>query len=341
MVEHRELQPAGDSGAAVAAAVVSGLSFPSCDSTHHDSPVGSALEPVLLEACAGRLSGLSWFRTSWQRGGAATAYALWHDDAGLPRPAVVKLPVPPVELFWLRHLQAAGDVAPRLFVSDQSLGPYDLAWVLMERLEHGPLSLHWNGLEFDLAVQALGRFYVASRSVPLPAPGPEKDWKRVCEQARRHIAEDHDIAHEQRWKNALKAAQKKLGFWLSIWNARSRTDWCHGDFQLANAMTRQPAPAGPALLIDYALVHPGHWIEDAVYLEHLFWARRARLGGRKLVSMIAHERHRLGLPVEPDWPLLAAVKRGLLAMSTPAMLQADGDPHHVQAALEVLEIEVK
>lgn len=59
-----------------------------------------------------------------------------------------------------------------------------------------------------------------------------------------------------------------------------------------------------------------------------------------MVSQWAHERKKWGLHVDVDWPVLAATKRALLAMSTPAMLQADGDPHHVEAALQILEIEV-
>jgi len=95
------------------------------------------------------------------------------------------------------------------------------------------------------------------------------------------------------------------------------------------------------VLIDFAEVHAGNWIEDATYFEHLFWARRQKLGGRKLCSQIAHERKKRGLPVDPDWPRLASIRRALLAMSTPALLQYDGDPHHVHAALEVLETEVR
>src|SRR5690606_39370794 len=30
---------------------------------------GSALEPVLRQACGDRLSAINWFRTDWQRGG--------------------------------------------------------------------------------------------------------------------------------------------------------------------------------------------------------------------------------------------------------------------------------
>ena len=45
--------------------------------------------------------------------------------------------------------------------------------------------------------------------------------------------------------------------------------------------------------------------------------------------------------MDEDWPKLAQIYRGLLALCTPAILRFVGDPHHVQAALEVLEAEVR
>ncbi|MEX0777088.1 MAG: phosphotransferase [Phycisphaeraceae bacterium] len=307
-----------------------------------ESPFGAALEPVLAGACDGRLSAITWFRTTWQRGGAATGYATFRDDHGIDQPVVVKLPVPPIERFWLLHLTRYSDIVPRVYAQGETLNGYDLAWVVMERLPHGPLGSAWNGAEFDLLTQAAARFHAAAAEVPITgqAPHPERDWKAILDTARRNITRDHDVRNEQRWKNALKTAHKKLRDWMKIWNDRPRDQWCHGDLHLGNAMTRVPAPDGPALLLDFAQVHAGFWVEDAVYFEHLYWARRQKLRGRRLCSMIAHERKALGLHAEPDWPRLASVKRALLAMSTPAMLQADGDPHHVDAALEVLEIEL-
>src|SRR5690606_21050581 len=113
--------------------------------------------------------------------------------------------------------------------------------------------------------------------------------------------------------------------------------WCHGDLHLANAMTRDAPPNGPAVLFDFAKARVGHWVQDAIYFEHLFWARPQRLKGRKLAKHIAHERKRLGLPVDPDWARLAEVYRSLLAMATPAVLDHDGDPVHLQACLSILE----
>lgn len=297
------------------------------------------LERVLRETCAGRLSEVNWFRTDWQRGGALTGYATYLDDDAQPRPVVVKLPVPPGERQWLVHLQAFQDVVPRVYAHGSAVGAYDFAWLVMERLNHGPLGASWSGHEFDLLIEAAGRFYAAAEGVKIDQPALAKDWEMIFKRSRDNIHR-HNLAHEQRWANAFKKAHRKMKEWLAVWDARPTDHWCHGDLHLANAMSRRPAPEGPALLFDFAQAHPGHWIEDAVYLEHLFWSRRHRLQGRRLCSQLAHERKRLGLRVEPDWPRLASIRRALVALTVPATLDTDGDPHFIESALQVLEIEV-
>jgi hypothetical protein len=320
------------------------------DSDHGDpaaagqhGPFGALLEPVIRRACQDRLSHVNWFRTDWQRGGAATGYATFTDDDGQAREVVVKLPVPPRERQWLVQLQprdaAQAEVAPRLLAHGESLNGYDMAWVVMERLPHGPLGLSWGGAEFDLLVEAAGRFYQATRELPLKGEPDHKDWDAIYDQARKHV-QQRDITHPQRWREALKKAHRKLKEWVHIWRQRPCADWCHGDLHLGNALTRVPAPDGPALLIDFANTRPGCWVEDAIYFEHLFWARKDRLNGRKLAKQLAHIRKERGLPVASDWAHYAQAKRALLAMSTPAQLRHDGDPAHVQAALEVLETQV-
>jgi len=320
-------------------------SSPSIDSPATDpQPLfGSALEPALREACDQRLSGVSWFRTDWQRGGALTGYARYTPQNGqtasLEVDVVVKLPVPPRERRWLIHLQAYDHVAPRLFAHGETLGEYDMAWVVMERMAYGPLGANWKGKEFDLLVEAAGRFYLAASEMPLQGQPQQLDWEKLFHRSRK-IVREHNLPHEQRWNRALKQAQRKLKDWITRWKNRPVDHWCHGDLHLGNAMTRTAPDTGPAVLLDYAETRPGCWVEDAVYFEHLFWARRQRLGDRKLCKMIARQRKQLGLPVDSDWAWLAAVKRALLAMSTPARLAFDGDPHHVEAALKVLEASV-
>lgn len=307
------------------------------DDSRTSSSFGHALEPVLRRACQERLGEVTWFRVDWQRGGALTGYAKYQaDDRAEPYAVVVKLPVPPCERHWLVALQNHRDVVPRVFAHGEAVNGYDLAWVVMERLNHGPLGHAWGGGEFDLLTESVGRFYAAANTHPRIGEPLQKDWQAIYDLSRKHV-QHFSLAEPQRWNKALKRAHRKLKHWVAQWEQRPCADWCHGDLHLGNAMTRDPAPAGPALLFDFAKTRVGHWVEDAVYFEHLFWARRDRLDGRKLCSMIAHERRKHGVSVHDDWTKYADLKRALLAMSTPAMLQHDGDPRHVHAALEVLE----
>ncbi len=305
---------------------------------HYDGPFGAALQPVLVDACDGELTDISWFRTDWQRGGAATAYAkLKSGEAQVE--VVVKMPIPPGELAWLNRLQHVEDVAPKVYASGATLGGYDIAWVVMEKLPHGPIGSAWGGAAFDLTVDAIGRFYAAASEVPNDGAVKPKDYDDFLKRARENVKR-HSLPEEQRWHAALKRAHKKLPKWLDIWKDRATNHWLHGDLHLANAMTRVPAPDGPALLFDYAETRCGHWVTDAVYLEHQYWGRKERLEGRKICSMIAKARKKHGLSVEADWPQLAEVKRALLAMCTPVAIHRVADANHVHAALEMLEIAV-
>jgi aminoglycoside phosphotransferase (APT) family kinase protein len=296
---------------------------------------GTLLEPALRAACEERLSAVTWFRADWQRGGALTGYATYRDEQG-EHAAVVKLPVPPCERHWLVQLQGTEDVVPRVYAHGESVGGYDLAWVVMERLAHGPLGSAWEGGEFDLLAEAAGRFYAVASRFPLAGEPIRRDWEHIFHLSRESV-HAQSLAEAQRWNTALKKAHRRMRRWVAAWEDREIEDWCHGDLHLGNAMTREAAPSGPAVLLDFAQTRPDHWVSDAVYFEHLYWARPARLGGRKLCKLIAQQRKKLGLKVDEQWAGLAEVKRALLAMSTPAMLKHDGDPQHVHAALGVLE----
>lgn len=302
-------------------------------------PFGSPLEPALVRACRGQLSSVCWFRTDWQHGGALTGYATYQDERGGDHPVVVKLPVVPHERQWLIRLQRYSDVVPRVYAQGESLNGYDMAWVIMERLPHGPLGPSWNGHEFDLLVDAVGRFYNAARDFPVTGPALEEDWELILQRAREQTSRlGH--AREKRWNKALKQARRKLKDWVEAWRERPVDQWCHGDLHLANAMTRHPAPNGPALLLDFALTHPGNWVEDAVYLEFQYWAHRDQLGGRKICQLIARQRRALGLPVDSQWSRWASIRRAMLAIRTLTIGRHRNDPSHVQAALSLLEAQV-
>ena len=301
-----------------------------------DGPFGKMLEPVLRTVCEDRLSEISWFRTDWQRGGAATGFATYKDDDGEDKPVVVKMPVPPCELQWMRLLQNAEQVVPTLYASGEMLGGYDMAWLVMERLPHGPLSSTWQGDEFKLLIEAIGRFYQAAQDIPINTRHVHRDWGAIHDHARKSVRAQ-GLAEAQRWSKAMKKAHKKYKDWVAIWDDRPMTHWCHGDLHLANAMTRNEPPNGPAVLFDLAKVCVSHWVQDGVYMEHLYWGRPGQLHGHKLCKELAHHRKQIGLPVDDDWSRLAEAKRALLAMSVPAVLDVDGNAHYVHGALEVLE----
>lgn len=298
-------------------------------------PFGAALAPVLVEVCKGNLDKVRWFRTDWQRGGALTGYCEWTDDAGIVRPAVVKMPVSPTERRWLVQL-SSDEVTPRVYAHGQQLGAYDLCWVVMERLPFGPIGTKWAREGFEIFADAAANFYVSAAVVPTTGPAKIRNWEQMLEKARRHCT-PRMLPDSQRWKQALKQANRMLPKWLSDWRNRDMGYWCHGDLHLANAMTRRKPPHGPAVLFDLANVHVGHWVEDAVYLEHLYWSRQETLQGKKPVKLIAHYMHDYGLSPGKDWPTLANIQRALYAMTAPAFLDAEGGRPHAAAALEVLE----
>lgn len=298
------------------------------------APFGAALAPVLLELCGGKLAELNWFRTDWQRGGALTGYATWTDDQG-SHDVVVKFPVPPKERRWLVQL-SSDDVTPRIFAHGSELGGYDLAWVVMERLPHGPLGKPWGVQAYDLIAEAAANFYARARLIPMGDPPPPRDWTGLLKRSKASISKD-TIENSQRWRKALKAAGKKLPGWLDTWHGRDTGFWCHGDLHPGNAMSRVSAPHGPAVLFDLACVHPGHWVEDAVYLEHLYWAAPKSLHGAKPVKLIAQHLRDYGLAPGGNWPDLANIYRALLSMTAPAQRHAMLGSAHTAAALNVLE----
>ena len=300
---------------------------------------GEHLEPALRRACGGLLGDVRWFRTDWQRGGALTGYSNYQDADGLDQPVVVKLPVSPVERLWLKRLGMAGDVAPHVYAEGLSLNGYDMAWVVMERLAHGPLGPSWGGREFDLVIEAACRFYEAAAPYPGEAAPRDPDWGALLDEVRRQVGRNGD-ADAARWNRLLKQVQRRLSAWAARWAQRPRDAWCHGDLHLGNAMSRVAPPEGPAVLFDFALTHRGHWLEDAVYFEQLYWGRRQGTHDRNLCRRLARERKRVGLPLEPDWADLARVRRCLVAIGVPAARGAMGAAPRLDAARAILEREV-
>ena len=305
--------------------------------------LGAALEPVLRDSCEGRLSDVAWFRADWQRGGAATGYATWTVEPGDEREVVVKLPVGPIEHRFTVGLAQTDAPTPRVVAHGQELGGYDLAWVVMERLPGDPLAAALHKEVFADLADACAAFQRHAGEL-WPITGDERrradpDWAALLETART-AAKDSQIPHHARWNDAIKHTQKALPRMLAAWTARPVTTWRHGDLHAGNAMRRpdgSPWGAPGCVLLDFAEVQPGHWVEDAVYLERMHWGRKDALDGVKPVSLLAKARRNAGMETDGDYGALANIRRVLTAASIPAFLDREGTPAHLNAALETLE----
>jgi hypothetical protein len=301
--------------------------------------LAASLAPLLIQACDNRLRDIIWFRTDWQRGGAATGKALFDDpSAGSPQPVIIKLPVVERELAWTRRLQspAGHAVAPRLFASGETLAGYDLAWIVIERFPHGPLGTHWHDDHVGRMAEAAASFYAAAAAFEVDRPPRVEEWSRLVREAEQNT-KLNSLADEKRWLAAIKSLARKLPAIEAEWSARPTAEWLHGDLHLANAMSRESLEAGPVCLIDYAEVHCGHWIEDAIYLERQLWARPQRLQHIKPVKAIAAARRARSLAVDEGYPRLATIRRALLAGTCPAFMKSEGSPAYLSACLERLE----
>ncbi len=308
---------------------------------HHDPTLATNLLPVLREACTGHLGEVSWFRADWQRGGASTGRAVWTADGGPPRDVVVKFPVVPSELYWTRRLQSPDgsppSVVPHLFASGTSLGHYDLAWIIIERLPFGPLGLRWHKDHISRTAEAIARFHAETDPLPVERERARReDWGPLLDRARASVRDNH-IASRARWVESIKRVQRLHEELVERWRNRDTTHWIHGDLHLANAMSRASSQSGDVVLIDLAEVRPGHWTEDAVYLERQLWGRPDRLDMTKPVRAVARARRKLGLKAEEAGHALADIRRILMAATAPAFLKTEGHPRHLAGAIGQLE----
>jgi hypothetical protein len=314
-----------------------------------------ALEPALIQACDGRLSKIEWFRSTWQSGGAATGKASFELTEGGHLDVVVKLPVGPAEYLWTTgmegldapegpHCELQSGCTPRVFAAGTELGGYDLAWLVVERLSGNPLSHSLDERAVhDLLGAAAEWYHRAAGLRPIDKPAPAHDWSGLLHKSRESLRHA-DVPDHHRWVDAVKHVQKALPHLLARWHARPIHTWCHGDLHPGNAMHRAPTEEergahspGKCVLIDLALVHAGHWVEDAVYLERLYWARPELLHGVKPVPTLAKLCKERGLHKGEDYGMLANIKRVLMGATSPAFLAREGNPRYLHAALEIVE----
>ncbi len=314
----------------------------------HD--LGMQLEPMLLAACDDRLGEVRWFRTGWQRGGAATAYAVLDGGSDAARDVVVKFPVPPREYRTLVGLDATSAPTPRLVFHGTELGNLEMAWVVMERLPGEPLRATPDKRAFQhITVAAAGFYKHAGELWPIEHHREPWDWEEMLSRAR-ETAKTNGFVNGQHWSKVIHDVQRQLAPILAEWTAREINCWCHGDLHLGNAMLRpadspwcsrpaadgDQAPKAECVLVDFGEVHPGHWVEDAIYLERVHWAAPELLKKAKPVSMIARARREAGLSTDDDYARLGQIRRLLMASCVPA-LRRENHPTYLEAALAVVE----
>ncbi len=322
--------------------------------------LGVSLGPALREHCRGHLGPIEWFHNGWQHSGAATGFASWRTGQGQSCDVLVKLPVGPFELDWTTKLAGLADesvqgtqvwdlpesralATPRVMAAGRTLGNYDLAWIIVERLAGRTLADEHSERSVRDLLHAAADFHACALRVrPLDENPAPHDWVHLIDRAR-HAARDAGIPDSQRWNELIHKVQKILPSLITRWDRRRINVWCHGDLHPGNALRRaEPhvgaaAQRGGAVLIDLALVHPGHWVEDALYLERLYWGRPDLLCGIKPVSFLAQVRREAGLSTDDGYVELAQVRRVLMAACVPAFLEHEGHPRYQKAALEQLE----
>lgn len=317
-----------------------------------------SLAPMLIDEIAAAtgctLCEIEWFRSAWQRGGAATGFANLSMTGAGDRRVFVKLPIGPKELHWTTALggpglhagsanhacvwdspEALASPAPRVVACGRRLGSHDLAWAVTECCDGDPIGSELAKHDVTEMIRAAARFQQRALEAEAVGARPASpDWDATIEKSRERIA-TCGIAEPQRWNEALRRAQKLAPMLQLTWAARPVNAWCHGDLHPGNAMRR--AGGDGLVLIDLAEVQAGHWIEDGLYLERLFWGRGEKLHKIKPVSALARERRALDLPCDDGYAELANAWRVLRAACVPANLPGEGDATYCGFALELLE----
>ena len=313
--------------------------------------LGPSLEPALRDACA--LSGCNleriyWFKSRWQRGGASTGSVNIITPDGFKHQAVVKVPVGYKEYKWTIGLSARAQPAemhqhptPLIFAHGTEVGSHDLCWLVMEKLPSHPLAHGMAETDVQDMMAATAAMQAAAIAhQPVSGQPPSPNWERVIEKSRECIRRGR-IDNAQHWLNAFKAVHRCLPSLTLKWQERPINAWCHGDLHPGNAMRRGAAPGsgrpGQCVLIDLALIHPGHWIEDALYFERVYWGQSNLIHNVNLVSALSAARRSLGLAATGDYGMLASVRRVRMATAAPGLVEREGNPKYLEYALSLID----
>lgn len=243
--------------------------------------LGPMLEPVLAQSIKDQghaLSPIQWFRSDHQRGGGSTGMTVITTPQGQQLPAVVKLPVGPVEYRWTCALgRDPLSPTPRLIAAGSSLAGYDLAWLIIEKIPGSTVGKNLDRPTINDLLRACAHMQARCEHIapintpsatPHPAPKP-LPFEQLIEKSR-EVARRGSIADAPKWAHELREVSRALPSLIHRWDRRQINSWCHGDLHGGNAIR---TPDNRLVLIDLALVHTGHWLEDALYLERVCWAR--------------------------------------------------------------------
>lgn len=315
--------------------------------------LGVSLGPALHEACGDRLGNIEWFRSAWQRSGAATGRTFWRLPSGEVIEAIVKVPVGYREYYWTSRIgetdpmQWIADEArtlpiPRMLASGTELGGYDMAWLVLERLPGRTIASELNAHTFGLMFESVSRFYTLASELRKPETHDRPTapaWERLIRKGMTSLV-DNSVADADAWCRVLGRVLDRLDAIIDEWATRPIDTWCHGDLHPGNVMLRPCSGDGTercAVLLDLGLTHAGCWIEDAIYLERQHWGREEMLCGVDPVAGLARARREQGLEVDLACERFADLRRVLMAATSPAFLDQEGGSRYLEAARAVLE----
>ncbi|MBZ0171371.1 MAG: aminoglycoside phosphotransferase family protein, partial [Phycisphaerales bacterium] len=302
--------------------------------------------------CSDRLGDIEWFRSPWQKSGAATGFTSWRLPDGNVVGAIAKAPVGPGEYFWSSRLGEVDPMwwesdecrhlpVPRVLASGKTLAGYDIAWLVEERVSGKPISKDMSAENIDRLFAATAKFHKLASEITPAERGRRRspmDWSRVLARGV-DACRDNNIPEAEAWIGVIEWVLAMLPGLLKIWRGRPMDSWCHGDLHPGNVLTRCNSSCPEdrcGVLIDLALVHPGHWVEDALYLERLYWGREESLYGIDPLDALARHRRAAGLHADKYDDQLADVRRVLMGATSPAFLSQENDQVYLSAALDKL-----
>jgi hypothetical protein len=244
----------------------------------------------------------------WTWSDARFARGLWdgRDEA------VLKVGGDPGDRFMTAFLQAgAPGLAPRHHAGGSLAGTIRAEWMVMEHIPHGPLGPVYGGGEFDLLLEARVRLHRATSDHAFASATPDHAYLRSRMDRGLSAGAPASLA-------PLAETFEEEWTWMT---EVFGTSCCHGDFHLANALSRHQRPHGPAVLIDFSPVS-APWVWDLGYLQALVSSAIDRPGSNHLIERYAALLRREGVRAVPE----AELERAATIAVTWNLLAFAADP---------------